>query len=52
MKGEWIIDGKIYYHSGFYRDLSDHYPVMQSFLLEAIVKPEADTANSDNMRPF
>lgn len=33
MKGKWVIDGLVFYHSGFYRDLSDHYPVMQRFEL-------------------
>ena len=54
MKGEWIINGKLYYHSGYYRDLSDHYPVMQSFVLEGVVKPTPETIENaaDAVRPF
>lgn len=34
MKGKFIINGTAYQHSGFYRDLSDHYPVIQRFQIE------------------
>ena len=54
MKGEWIINGTVYYHSGYYRDLSDHYPVIQSFVLEATTTTTTVAASHDDaaVRPF
>ena len=54
MKGEWIINGTVYYHSGYYRDLSDHYPVIQSFVLEATTTTTTVAASHDDeaLRPF
>jgi len=53
MKGEWIINGTVYYHSGYYRDLSDHYPVIQSFVLEAAATTTTAASHDDAaLRPF
>jgi len=52
MGGNWIINGTVYYHSGYYRDLSDHYPVIQSFLLEAVPMAALPSKEELNPRPF
>ena len=50
--GNWVINGTVYYHSGYYRDLSDHYPVIQSFLLEAVPMAALPSKEELNPRPF
>jgi len=57
MKGDWVINGTVYYHSGYYRDLSDHYPVIQSFQLERAALEDGsddalDDASGTDPRPF
>jgi len=54
MKGEWVINGAVYYHSGYYRDLSDHYPVIQKFQLETTPADESDKSVNAAVdpRPF
>lgn len=54
MKGEWVINGTVFYHSGYYRDLSDHYPVIQRFQVETAVSDDAAESvdAAADSRPF